>query len=91
MLDIQTSAGAQARKPTITADYALAALRVGAIRTRLLVAEADTIGVALRDGWVSPEGAMLWARDCGVLDLVGDQDIKAGTSEDFADIEWMTA
>jgi hypothetical protein len=58
-------------------EYITSALRTGALRARLLANEADTIGIALRHKLVSPAVAALWARDAGVLDLVGDADIEA--------------
>jgi hypothetical protein len=46
------------------------------LRARLLANEIDVIGVALRDGIVTPEAALLWARDIGALDLVGQDDAE---------------
>lgn len=60
----------------IPSDYALSALRAGALRARLIATEADTIGIALLHGFVSPEGALLWARDAGIIDLVGQDDFE---------------
>ena len=57
-------------------DYTITALRSAALRARLLVNEAETIGIALRDGLISPDAALLWARDAGVLDLVGRDDAE---------------
>jgi hypothetical protein len=65
----------------LPADYALAALRCGALRARLMATEADTIGLGLRAGLISPEAALLWARDAGVLDLVSNEDIEAGAAD----------
>ncbi len=61
---------------SLSRDYALAALRVAAARVRLLVIDVDMIGLGLRGGWVSPEGALLWCRDLGVLELVGAADFE---------------
>lgn len=52
-------------------EYALAALRSAALRSRLLTNELDLIGIAVRDGLITPEASLLWARDIGALDLVG--------------------
>jgi hypothetical protein len=60
----------------LSREYALAALRVASARARMMVADADMIGIGLRDGWVSPEGALLWARDAGVIELVGQGEIE---------------
>jgi len=60
----------------LSQDYALAALRIAAARVRLLVADLDMIGLGLRDGLVSPEGALLWCRDLGVLELIGGADFE---------------
>jgi hypothetical protein len=58
----------------MTHEYAVTALRSAALRTRLLTNEIDTIGLALRDKLISPEAALLWARDIGALELVGADD-----------------
>jgi hypothetical protein len=65
----------------LSREYALAALRAASAKARMMVADADLIGIGLRDGWVSPEGALLWAHDAGVLDLVGQAEIEADASE----------
>jgi hypothetical protein len=57
-------------------EYVIAAMRSAALRARLLANEIDVIGVALRDGIVTPEAALLWARDIGALDLVGQDDAE---------------
>jgi hypothetical protein len=61
-------------------DYVLTVLRSGALRARLVASEADTIGIGLKHGLLSPEAALLWARDAGVFDFVGDFDIEAAAS-----------
>jgi hypothetical protein len=65
----------------LTDDYVLSALRSGALSARLIANEADTIGIALRSNLISPRAAILWARDAGVLDLVGQEDIEAAAAE----------
>ncbi len=60
----------------MTRDYVILALRCAALRARLLTAELDTIGVAFRDGLISAEAALLWARDVGALHLVGQDDAE---------------
>ena len=57
-------------------DYVLTALRAGAMRAQSIAAAADTIGIGLRAGLISSEAALLWARDAGVLDLIGQEDIE---------------
>ena len=57
-------------------EYIIAALRSAALRARLLSNELDLIGIAVRDGLVSPEASLLWARDIGALDLVGQDDAE---------------
>jgi hypothetical protein len=50
--------------------YLLAELACAAIRTRLLSAEIDSIGVALRGAIITPDGAMEWMADIGALGLI---------------------
>lgn len=61
-------------KHALTREYALAALRSAALRAHLLANDLDVLTLAIRDGLVSPEAALMWARDLGVLDLVGSDD-----------------
>jgi hypothetical protein len=58
----------------------LAALRSAALRARLAANEIDTIGLALRSELITPEAGLLWARDAGVLDLVGHEDIEGAAA-----------
>ena len=60
----------------LTKEYAITALRCATLRTRLLTTELETIGIAVRDGLVSPEASLLWARDIGALELVGADDAE---------------
>jgi hypothetical protein len=60
----------------IKREYALAALRSAGLYARLLVNQADQIGLAVKDGLVSPEEALLWARDVGVLEFVAQNETE---------------
>lgn len=60
----------------MTREYIIATLRCATLRSRLLANELDVIGIAVRDGVVSPEAAIMWARDIGALDLVGQDDAE---------------
>ncbi len=60
----------------MTREYVLVALRSASLRTRLLANELDLIGIAVRDGLITPEASLLWARDIGALDLVGQDDAE---------------
>jgi len=51
------------------AAYLLAQLRCASVRSRLLTAEIDSIGVTLRGNVLSVEDAIKWADDLGVLNL----------------------
>ena len=49
-------------------DFLLTVLRTAAARTRLTTNALDTIGTALRNKQIDCEGAMVWAKDEGILD-----------------------
>ena len=68
----------------MTPEYALAALRSALLRARLVVNEIETIGAGLKAGLVSPEAALLWARDAGALDIVGQEEIENAATEEAA-------
>lgn len=55
---------------TERAEYLLAALRVASMRARLYQTEIDSIGVALRGGFIGPEDAVVWVRDIGADGLL---------------------
>jgi hypothetical protein len=45
--------------------YLLAELRCAGLRARLVVCEIDSVGVALRAGWIDPDEAVAWlAGEC---------------------------
>ena len=48
----------------------LLALRAGVLRARLDANQLLTIGTALRNGWISPECAIAWLGDIGLVDQV---------------------
>ena len=60
----------------MTREYALVALRCAALRVQLTANEINLITIAVRDGIVSPEAALVWARDAGVINLVGLDDCE---------------
>jgi len=60
----------------MTREYALSAIRTAVLQARLIVSEAETIGIALKNEIISPDAALLWARDAGVLDFVGQSEIE---------------
>jgi len=80
LLDEQSAAGDKSNSQ-LPQEYVLSALRSGALRTLLIAAEADTIGIGLRAGLISPEAALLWARDAGVLVFVSQDDIESAAQE----------
>ena len=57
-------------------EYVLTALQSAALRAQLLTNEINVITLAVRDQLVSPEAGLMWARDCGLLDLVGSGDAE---------------
>ena len=48
----------RAAKPLLDRDYALAELRCLSLRARIIQADIDAIGLALKDGLISPAQAM---------------------------------
>src|SRR5690348_14369407 len=44
-------------------DFALSILRCGALRARLIAAELDAAGIALRCGMIGPQDAIAWAEE----------------------------
>ena len=51
-------------------EFLLAALRAARIRAQLMEAELTTIGISLKSGMISPETAMLWIRNEGLMPIV---------------------
>lgn len=51
--------------------YLLAELRCASLRARLIQADIEAIGLALKGGLISPEQALEYLDDIGVLRLVG--------------------
>jgi hypothetical protein len=52
-------------------DYLLAELRCAVLRARLVQADLEAIGIALKVGLISPEQALEHLDDCDLLRLVG--------------------
>ena len=50
--------------------FVLNALRCDALRARLLIADIESIDVALRGGFIDADGAIAWAHDIGALGLI---------------------
>ncbi|MCF2523905.1 hypothetical protein [Bradyrhizobium sp. G127] len=46
-------------------EYLLSKLRAASLHTRLMASEIDSIGVALKGGFISDETAVEWAHDIG--------------------------
>jgi len=42
--------------------YVLGQLRMARVRAKLLITEIDTIGKAIRAGWIEPDDALVWLR-----------------------------
>lgn len=51
-------------------DFMLAELRCAALRSRLVAAEIDSIGVALRGNFITEDDAIAWLDDCGALQFL---------------------
>jgi hypothetical protein len=52
-------------------DFLLAALRAASVRARLMEADLNTIGVALKGDLISNETAVRWIMEAGLLGMVG--------------------
>ena len=52
-------------------DYLMAELRCASLRARLLQADIDAVGLAIKAGLVEPEQALELLADCDCLTLVG--------------------
>ena len=51
-------------------EFLLASLRGAILRAQLDANEFKSIGLALRSGWITPNGAMEWLRESGLIDQV---------------------
>jgi hypothetical protein len=58
-------------------EYLLSELRCAALRARLWQADIDTIGLALKGGFISPDQAVEHLSNCGVLHLLGSREEMA--------------
>lgn len=52
-------------------EYLLHKLRAASLHIRLMAVEIDSIGVALKGGFISETTAVEWARWCGGPDVFG--------------------
>jgi hypothetical protein len=51
-------------------EFILSVFRAATARSKLISNTLDSIGLALRQRAISPEDALLWARDEGIIDLL---------------------
>jgi hypothetical protein len=58
-------------------DYLLAELRCAALRARLLQADLDAVGMALKAGLVEPEQALELLADCDCLQFISPKEPPA--------------
>jgi hypothetical protein len=65
---------------SIFTSYLLGQLTCAGIRARLLTAEIDTIRVALRGNFITPDGAIEWLHEAGGLGLVTVSSALTGAS-----------
>jgi hypothetical protein len=54
-------------------DYLLAQMRCATLRARIMQADLDAIGIALKGGLITPDQAILLLDDCDALRLVGTE------------------
>ena len=59
--------------------FVLNALRCDALRARLLIADIESIDVALRGGFIDADGAIAWAHDIGALGFMPAAIISSST------------
>jgi hypothetical protein len=52
-------------------DFLLAAIRAAFLRCRLTEAELTTVGTALRSDLITPDVAVRWLREAGLLHMLG--------------------
>lgn len=52
-------------------EYLLAEMRCASLRARLLAADIDAVGIALKNGLIEPEQALELLHNCDALHLVG--------------------
>lgn len=52
-------------------EFLLNALRAASLRAKLMDADLTTIGVALRNNLIGADTALSWARDAGLLEMIG--------------------
>lgn len=52
-------------------DFLIVALRAAALRARVMEADINTIGVALKGNLIGCDTAVKWIKDAGLLYLVG--------------------
>jgi hypothetical protein len=55
-------------------EYLIAELRCAALRARLWQADIESVGVALKRKWISPEQALEALHDCDALHLIAPPD-----------------
>ena len=61
---------AESRKHLEYTEYLLAELRCAALRARILASDVDAIGVALKNGLVTPDQAVDLLSECDAIRLV---------------------
>jgi hypothetical protein len=57
-------------------DYLLAEFRCASLRARLLQADIDAVGMALKAGLVEPEQALELLQDCDCLQFISPKKIS---------------
>ena len=52
-------------------EFLLSALRGAALRAKLYETDINSVGVALKGRMVTPDEAVKWAKDIGIIDWLG--------------------
>jgi hypothetical protein len=59
------------------AELLLSAIRTAVLRAQMDAAEIETIGIALKSGTISPEYAVQWLADIGLVDQVLADEVRS--------------
>lgn len=62
-------------------EFLLAELKCAALRSRLVTAEIDSIGCALRGNFISTDDAIAWLEECDGLQFIGTPPVEGEHNE----------
>lgn len=67
---MQTTSSVARQRQDHRREFMLAALRTARKRAELMISDIDEIGLSLKFGMISPEGAVTWADQVGALAMI---------------------